>query len=1234
MAFLSAVGGAGRTSALVNLAWTLAAAGRRVLVVDWGSESPRVPEYLEPFHAGRVVLPPEAGRLLTAVYSAPGLKPSFTVDRYDVPGPTHGHIDVYAPGSAGGDVPLEAGSGALRAELSALDYDHVLIDAPTGGTDTGLTLIADTADTAVVCFQARSRAIPRAAGLARELKSRVRVKLDVVPVALWVGGNRETERDPFVEIDRHFADFTAPGAHPVRIPFRSDAAHGPRVAVLAEDDDGPDGSVAQYGRLASAVTAGEVDAVPAPHPRTRRLYRAHIGVEAGPGDQAIHVVYAPADRVWADWGRDVLDRAGATTVPARADRLPDGAEPAEVLLVSSAELAAVANGNLPRSAGVVRLVVEAGGPEPPRSGTAVLVPGAREEVVAARLRKHFGLFASDLDVVELRRFPGRAPDVLALPSRHERLVGRDDDLEALRAEVLLRPGAFVVGGSAGIGKSALALEYAYRFAGDYDLVWWIPAHDAGAEAIALTRLEEGMRQAVAKNRRTRQQAPASGMTSALDALEKGFSFPRWLLVYDNADVAEILAKAEALGGPGTVLITADTAQPDLGLDALAPADAKALLTASVPGILSDEDATEVAEAVGRTPLGLQLAAAYLVESVDADRRSGGTGPKAVSGPVRTFLDRFEEQRDQDGEVAERVFAVLLDALRDDVAGPVAVLLAELCTFLSPEGVGLELVRSRAMIDALVELDDLHAATLALDSGEIDRVLWTGVRWGLFQVDWGRNDSLRLHRVVRRALRGAMPADEARRRQARVLEVLAGFAPTEVDEVDGERAKHRVGRFRELQKHVFASDAPASDNPRVRRWLVNQLRFLFTDGGVGVDLGTTDLAHELLASWRDRFGPRDPLAARLGAQLANLERRHGRPQVSYELDQDALLYQRRTLGRGHPQTLISTRGLGGDLRGLGQYAEAVQEDETTWKGFLQALGPDHPHSRFAANNLANSLFLSGDTRAALQIEQDNLDRRRRLFGPESRHSLRSQVKHGVYLRDLGHLHEAEQQLRESRDRLRDPAVQGSELEVLGAQWQLAITERLLAGRERNPLRARRARDRNGAAWPEMHRQHNWQFHPDTQGCRLSFAIDHRVLREPGKAVALARDVLAEFRGRPEYDDDHPFVALTRLTLGTCLHAAGEHEEAVGEIDFAHERLRTRLGPAHPWTLVARNASIRCAAEDHPVEAARLLEELHADCAEYLGEQHPVTDGVAANLDVVRTSGADGDWRDLDVDIPTT
>lgn len=90
-----------------------------------------------------------------------------------------------------------------------------------------------------------------------------------------------------------------------------------------------------------------------------------------------------------------------------------------------------------------------------------------------------GLHAPALPAAE-PGFPGQGPKITNLPRRNPNFTGRLQLLESLRAS--LRAGARgavvqteAIHGLGGVGKTELALEYAYRYASDYDLVWWLVA---------------------------------------------------------------------------------------------------------------------------------------------------------------------------------------------------------------------------------------------------------------------------------------------------------------------------------------------------------------------------------------------------------------------------------------------------------------------------------------------------------------------------------------------------------------------------------------------------------------------------------------------------------------------------------------------------------------------------------------------------------------------------------------
>jgi hypothetical protein len=346
-------------------------------------------------------------------------------------------------------------------------------------------------------------------------------------------------------------------------------------------------------------------------------------------------------------------------------------------------------------------------------------------------------------IVREAHFPGRLPRIWNVAARHPRFVGRQAALAQVAASLAARSTVTVhsLRGMGGVGKTQLANEFAYAHAANYDLVWWISAEQPALIADQFVRLAK----------RLGVDADGDPETLRMVVFEALSEAPGWLLIFDNADAVDAVrawtpSVPMPAGVAGHVLVTTRRAGfADLGpvhdLDVVDQAEAIQLMRGRMPG-LPEQVAGEIAQELGRLPLALEQAAAYLDK----------TGM-----PTRDYL-RLLRTRSQEvyrkGRVGTRpdTVATLWDLSFERVgsANEAAMQLLSLCAYLAAEPIPLNLFTGH--VDELPE----PLAAVAADDLAFNDAIGVVIDYSLAK---RTPAGLQLHRLVQAALRDrdAMPA---------------------------------------------------------------------------------------------------------------------------------------------------------------------------------------------------------------------------------------------------------------------------------------------------------------------------------------------------------------------------------------------------------------------------------------------------------------------------------------------
>ena len=801
------------------------------------------------------------------------------------------------------------------------------------------------------------------------------------------------------------------------------------------------------------------------------------------------------------------------------------------------------------------------------------------------------------DVTDHSPEPSRSavPDIWgSVPQRNKYFTGREDLLTRLRRQagatcVAIVPQALY--GLGGVGKTQLAIEYAYRYADEYQVVWWVPADQVGLIRSALAALAPRLGLTDIPPGRVEEAVAA-----VLDALRRGKPFDRWLLVFDNADQPELIREFMP-HGPGHVIVTSrnrgwDRLVEALEVDVFSREESLNYLQRRVEAI-ARADADRLAEELGDLPLALDQAAALLAET-------------AMTANV--YLDLLAEESDRilgenpapSGYPLPVAAAWSLSVIRLREQTPYALELLQRCAFFGPAPIPLDLLdRGRYVLNPPLQ-DTLRDPIL------MSRAIRALGRYSLARIDNYRR-TLQVHRIIQRLIRNELDEEVqfAMRHEVHVL--LAAGDPGDPDNIGN------WPKYAELLAHVGPAGVVTCRTDFVRRLAQNIVRYLYVSGNYNSALTSADKA---LAQWTADSGQDDQYVLIMARLKAQVLRAVGRYQEAYELADKTFERMRAVLGHDHEETLILMNGLCVDRRARGDFKGSLELTKASLERHRAVFGYDHPRTFAAMNNLAEDLELNSEYAAARKLHQE-LYEEKLMFYLGDNHPVVLLTLNALarVMREEGHFLEAQETARRAYAAYKDLVQQHALPE--GHPWVIQqvvdfSTALRAAGAYTESLElAQDAYDRYKRAFGPQHAA--------TVAAAFNLANAQRTSRNLEHAGQLL--AMTEKQCTSVFGDGHPYTLASALNVSIINRQQGETEIACSRLTEVHAALSLSLGTnSHPALICAVNLANALADLGNVAGAVNLGEEILPQLIALLGANHPHTLTCAANLAFdLRTTG---------------
>jgi tetratricopeptide (TPR) repeat protein len=571
-------------------------------------------------------------------------------------------------------------------------------------------------------------------------------------------------------------------------------------------------------------------------------------------------------------------------------------------------------------------------------------------------------------------FPGSLPPIWNIPyPRNSFFIGRDEILTRLRTQLqsgqataLSQPQAIT--GLGGIGKTQIAVEYAYRFHQDYQVVLWARAEDTEALTSSFITIATLLNLAEQK---------AQDQTITVDAVKTWLqTHSGWLLILDNADDLNLLPAflPPALGGHlllTTRAFAVGRLASRLEVDTLSAEQGALFLLRRASLMAPDATlehvspkprdlAIQVSQELGGLPLALDQAGAYL--------EATGT-PLAAYQQIyqrhRTAL--LAQRRAQGADHPEPVASTWsLSFARVEETNPAAADLLRLCAYLAPDAIAEEILTQGA--------EHLGAVLgpVAADGFLLGQAIEALRAYSLIRRDPSLQ-TLSVHRLVQAVVRDALDAAGRQIWAERAIRAVHAALPP-VEHASWPHWERLLAHAQACATWLDPQEIHLQEAAEVLQqagWYVTE-RARYSEA--------EPLLERAYQMSEQLQGAEHLDTARDASTLASLYRAQGKYEQAEPLYVRALAVCEQQLGPEHPHTALSLNNLAHLYYAQGKYEQAEPLLVRALAINEQQLGPEHPDTALSLNSLALLYKVQGKYEQAEPLYVRALAIREQQVGP--------------------------------------------------------------------------------------------------------------------------------------------------------------------------------------------------------------------------------------------------------------